>query len=186
MRLPKFNYDPPILDSSRAIVLENILAEELNSNYKSVNNFRTYLKSFDFTFILILMTLSISLMATFTFRLFPDKPFVALIVPVLIGFFAFIMTLNLIRQVVLPQISSTLEQDVVPSRNIAISHWIKARYGVEVSLDTASNLYNNYIAGGRVLIRVGERLVRFQPVQGEGELLFDSSGNELKVLILVS
>jgi hypothetical protein len=186
MRLPKFNYEPPILDSSRAIVLKNVLAEEFNSNYKSVNNFRTYLKSFDFTLSLILITIGLSLLASFNFRLFPDKPFIALFFPALIGFAAFFTTLNLIHLVILPQISSELKKDIVAPRNIAIANWVNARYGVEVNSDTISRLYNNYANDGDTLTRVGESLVRFQTVDGEGELLFDSSGAELKVLSLQS
>lgn len=181
-KLPKFVYEVPVLNSSRAIVVNNILSDELESNYKPLSRFFKLLKYPEMLF-------SLFFGAFLFFLLFlavmPIKSFgISLLILFMPTFIALIFTIFAVSSV-RTTIWNKLILDAVPARDQAVVNWIASRYGVNVSSDVAAKLVYEFKSEDNKLVRVNNSLVRFQTVAGEGELLFDSAGNEWKVPVTV-
>lgn len=181
LEVPKFTYEAPVLDASEAIELENILDAEVVNNYNSFNKFSNYLAHpavLAITSLLIATTVAV---VGITFNK-SNPPFlisaIILSAILLVGF-------SVIRMFALelaaPKVFEQLKRDALEARNTAIISWATTRYGIILSSDTVSTLFNNYEIGDN-LTSINDNLVRFQNIDGQGEILVDSSGTELKVL----
>jgi hypothetical protein len=179
-KLPKFSYEVPVLDSSKAIVVDKILAEELQSNYKSLTSFLKLLKH-----PMIFTPMVIGLGMTLFILLSPvnekSAMYPMLVIPIAFTLFG----TGFGFEQTLAHISDNLKLDIIPSRNQAIANWVKARYGVDISENVVNGLIYELNSENSKLVRVNDSLIRFQTVTGEGELLFDSAGNEWKLPVTV-